>query len=189
MLHIRVLRCLAVALAVLLSSCAQTTKPATLDTGEVCKDADASTVLSDSRCIIITAPLSHGESNGEQISLFVRTFPASKPSLGAVLLLAGGPGESGASFYADIDFFRDVFAHYDLIVPDHRGTGYSSKLCEPEETADSVGGLNLVGEEWGSCFGQFYTATDRAHAFNLDNAAQDVATIIEALQLRGDTYL
>ena len=189
MLYTRSIQCLAVVFVMLLASCAQTTKPTVVHIAEACEDAHESAVLKDSMCTYINAPLSHSESNGQQISLFTRIFPASKPRRGAVLLLAGGPGESGASFYADIEFFRDAFAYYDLIVPDHRGTGYSSKLCEPEETPASEGGLNLVGEEWGSCFGQLYSAIDRAHAFNLDNAAHDVATIIEELQLRGDIYL
>lgn len=189
MLYTRSTQCFAVVLFMLLASCAQTTKATEVLIAEGCEDANESEVLLDSQCTYINVPLSHSESNGPQISLFTRIFPASKTRRGTVLLLAGGPGESGASFYADIEFFRDVFAHYDLIVPDHRGTGYSSKLCEPEETPASEGGLNLVGEEWGRCFGQLYAAIDRAHAFNLDNAAHDVATVIEALQLRGDTYL
>ena len=189
MLYTRFIPCLAVVFVMLLASCTQTTEPPRALIAEGCEDANERAALLDSQCTYINVPLSHSESNGQQISLFTRIFPAIKPRRGTVLLLAGGPGESGASFYADIEFFRDVFAHYDLIVPDHRGTGYSSKLCEPEETLASEGGLNLVGEEWGSCFGRLYGAIDRTHAFNLDNAAHDIATVIEELQLGGDTYL
>ncbi|MEL6361314.1 MAG: alpha/beta fold hydrolase [Pseudomonadota bacterium] len=171
------------------AACVQTQIPTNAPDERHCEDAADAAVLADSHCHAVTVPLSYDERDGEQISLFVRTFPALKERRGAVLLLAGGPGESGASFYADIAFFRDVFEHYELIIPDHRGTGYSSKLCEPEETPASEGGLNLVGEEWGTCFGQLYAAIDRTHAFNLENAAQDIATIIESLKLGDETYV
>ena len=117
--------------------------------------------LSDSMCKFVSAPLDYGTEGGETISLFLRRFPALQSPRGSILLLAGGPGESGASYYADIDFFRDLFADFELIVPDHRGTGYSTKLCEPEETEASKGGFDLVDEEWGTCFGQLYSTLER----------------------------
>lgn len=177
------------ALCMVTASCAHPPKHADTTVYAECDDASEYAGLSDSQCKFISAPLDYGNGDNEMISLFVRKFPTQKPSRGSVLLLAGGPGESGASYYADIDFFRDVFADFDLIVPDHRGTGYSTKLCEPEETQASEGGIDLVGEEWGSCFGQLYSNVARAHAFNLDNASKDVALLIEALSLQGDVYL
>lgn len=170
------------------SSCVSATSSSDQISKVDCNDAP-NEMLAGSVCHSITVPLDYAEKDGAQISLFVREFPALESKRGTVLLLAGGPGESGASFYADVEFFRDTFSSYDIIVPDHRGTGYSTKLCEPEETAKSEGGLSLVGDEWGSCFGQFYSDTARAHAFNLNNAAQDVASIIDTLQLRDDIFI
>ncbi|MEM9619083.1 MAG: alpha/beta fold hydrolase [Pseudomonadota bacterium] len=146
-----------------------------------CDDRGASPKLADSDCIYIQTPLDHEAPEDQTIDLFVRKFPATRTHRGEIWLLAGGPGESGASFYADIEFFRNVFADYDIIVPDHRGTGYSTKLCEPEETRDSSDGLSLSGEEWGTCFGALYAATDRAHHFNQRNAAHDVDDLIKKL--------
>ena len=120
------------ALCMVTASCAHPPKHADTTVYAECDDASEYAGLSDSQCKFISAPLDYGNGDNEMISLFVRKFPTQKPSRGSVLLLAGGPGESGASYYADIDFFRDVFADFDLIVPDHRGTGYSTKLCEPE---------------------------------------------------------
>lgn len=146
-----------------------------------CDDQSASPELADSECIYIQTPLDHEASGDQTIDLFVRKFPATGIHNGEIWLLAGGPGESGASFYADIDFFRSVFADYDVMIPDHRGTGYSAKLCDPEETKDSSDGLALSGEEWGTCFGALYAATDRAHQFNQRNAAHDVDSLIKKL--------
>lgn len=177
------------ALCMLSASCSRTPEHADAVVYAECDDASEHAVLSDSLCKFISVPLDYGHHDSEMISLFVRKFPALRPSHGSVMLLAGGPGESGASYYADINFFRSVFADLDLIVPDHRGTGYSAKLCEPEETQASEGGFNLVDGEWGTCFGQLYSNLARAHAFNLDNAAKDVATLIETLNLQGEVYL
>ncbi len=146
-----------------------------------CDDRGESTELADSKCIYVQTPLDHEAPDDQTIDLFVRKFPATGTHHGEIWLLAGGPGESGASFYADIDFFRSVFTDYNIMIPDHRGTGYSAKLCEPEETKDSSDGLALSGEEWGSCFGALYAATDRAHHFNQRNAAHDINGLIEKL--------
>lgn len=185
----RIAQYLTLALCLLSVSCTHTPQDTSAVVYSICDDAGDLPVLADSECLFIPASLDYGRDGAESISLFVRKFPARRTGRGAIVLLAGGPGESGASFYADIDFFRDVFAGYDLIVPDHRGTGYSTKLCEPEETRASEGGLDLVGEEWGSCFGALYSAIDRTQAFNLDNAAQDVAAIIDVLGLGGGIYI
>lgn len=149
-------------LCMLLASCIRTPENASTIAYAECDDANEYAVMSDSLCKFITAPLDYGTTEGEMISLFVRKFPALQSLRGSILLLAGGLGESGASYYSDIDFFREVFADLDLIVPDHRGTGYSAKLCEPEETQAREGGFDLVNEEWGACFGQLYSNAARA---------------------------
>lgn len=154
-----------------------------------CFDQHAFAELADSACATITTPLEATDPEGEKIELFVRKFPARSVSKGEIWLIAGGPGEAGSSYYADIKFFRDTFAGFDLMVPDHRGTGYSSKLCEPEETSDSEGGLALVGAEWGSCFGQIFSNTARAQAFSTANAAHDLNSLIGALGSSRKTYV
>ncbi len=154
-----------------------------------CADADNAVVLSQSQCAVISAPLNYNKDDTETVSLFIRKIPTKQKRRGTVLLIAGGPGEAGSSYYSEIEFFQEAFEGFDLIIPDHRGTGYSSKLCEPEETKESEGGLNLVGEEWGTCIGKFYTETQRAHAFNMNNAAQDIATIVDTLDTKGDLFI
>lgn len=188
MIPIKFARMTVLSLCMLSASCVSTSEKEA-DIFAPCEDRVEADVLADSECAFVSAPLNYGADDTETISLFVRKFAARESQRGTLILLAGGPGESGASFYADIEFFRDVFADFDLIVPDHRGTGYSTKLCEPEETELSEGGFNLVGDEWGSCFGQFYGNTPRAHAFNLQNAAHDVETLIETLKPSGKVYL
>lgn len=143
-----------------------------------CDDA-ALPGLGGSLCAMTKAPLRPGDPNSELVDLFVRKFPAAPGvNRGEVWLIAGGPGESGASLYPFLDVYRRAFPDRDLLIPDHRGTGYSSKVCPVEEAIDSPGGIALTGDEWGACIGAVYANTARAHAFTITNAAHDLSHLI-----------
>jgi pimeloyl-ACP methyl ester carboxylesterase len=143
-----------------------------------CTDAQAQPALHASLCAREPVSLSAAAPAGEQLSLFVRKFPAAGRSRGTVWLVAGGPGESGASLYPFIDRLRRSFPGFDLLVPDHRGTGYSSRLCPAEEAVSSPGGMALAGAEWGSCFGQLSAQPERTRQFTLTNAAYDLRQLV-----------
>lgn len=144
-----------------------------------CVDAAAGAGFHDSLCATVQTPLDPAHPGAGHIDLFVRKFPAPGVSRGDVWLVAGGPGEAGVSFYPLIDRFRSAFPGYDLIVPDHRGTGLSSRLCSEEEAANSPGGYQLEGAEWATCFGMLNSRSPRAQAFTTSNAAQDLNTLID----------
>ncbi|PIB94518.1 peptidase S33 family protein [Caulobacter sp. FWC2] len=108
--------------------------------------------------------------------MFVRRFPAEGPSRGQAWLIAGGPGESGASFYPLLKTFRAALPGYDLIIPDHRGAGFSTRLCPTEESPDSPGGAALRGAEWATCLPTLNTP--RAKAFTITNAARDLSALM-----------
>ncbi|AMO71335.1 alpha/beta fold hydrolase [Sphingorhabdus sp. M41] len=177
----------AVLATIALSACATPDERIAKSGSTACDDRNVHANLSDSLCIETT--IDHSDSQDEPVQLFVRKFPARGEHQGEIWLIAGGPGESGASFYADIDFFRQTFADYDVMVPDHRGTGYSSKLCMPEETPDSADGLALAGAEWGTCFGQLYADPKRANSFSQRNAARDLDTLVSTLGSNGKTLV
>lgn len=141
--------------------------------------------LAGSLCTISQMPLRPNDPEGDAVDLFIRKFPsASGTTTGQVWLIAGGPGESGASFYPFLGTFRQAFPGRDLIIPDHRGTGYSTRLCPDEEAVESSGGPALTGEEWGSCIGSMYRNVERTHAFTTTNASQDLSQLIT--RFRGD---
>ena len=152
-----------------------------------CADA----VLPGSLCALQTVPLSHGKPDGAagELQLFVRKIPSQGKPKGSVWLVAGGPGESGASFYGLLPTLRRSFPGYDLLIPDHRGTGYSSRLCPAEEAAGSPGGLALAGAEWGSCFAGLNAAPERARQFSLTHAAHDLRTLLGNTGGSGPVYL
>ena len=154
-----------------------------------CADSGVFAELSGSLCATVSAPLDHEKMPGPQIGLFVRKFPAPERSRGQIWLVAGGPGESGASFYPMLATLRRSFPEYDLIMPDHRGTGYSGKLCPAQEDPGSAGGLSLEGEEWGGCIRALHHDVGRTRSFTITNAARDLALLIEGQRVPGRTYV
>jgi pimeloyl-ACP methyl ester carboxylesterase len=144
--------------------------------------------LASSLCITVNAPLTYQDNNVDNIELFVRKFPSLETRQGSIWLIAGGPGESGASFYPIIDVYRKSFPNFDVFIPDHRGTGASSTIC-PEEAFNSAGGKSLVGKEWGTCFSHMYSNTSRVLAFNITNAAKDLKSLINNMSGTGKRYV
>ncbi|MGE6758388.1 alpha/beta fold hydrolase [Corallococcus interemptor] len=154
-----------------------------------CPDAKSDAALAGSLCARFGAPLDYAAPDGEQVELFVRKFPAVGRSAGQVWLVAGGPGESGASFYPLLKTLRSSFPGYDLMIPDHRGTGFSSRLCQKEESADSAGGAALEGAEWATCFEALEAHSKRTRAFTITHSARDLRALMERYSTGRKTWL
>ena len=156
-----------------------------------CADAADFPALAGSLCLRASAPLDYARPEGEAIELFVRKFPVAKGRRrrGEVWLVAGGPGETGASFYPALATLRRAFPDYELVMPDHRGTGYSTKLCPVQEAPESAAGLDLAGDEWGPCIGAMYADAARTQAFTVTHAARDLSGLIAAHRGKGRVYL
>lgn len=146
-----------------------------------CDDSHTSPALRGTMCTIETVPLSWEDASASaagNIKLFVRAFPAAEKSKGTVWLVAGGPGESGASLYPMVEVLRRSFPGFELRIPDHRGTGYSSRLCPQEEAADSPAGMALDGAEFGTCFGRLIGEPAAAAGYTITNGAHDLKYLI-----------
>lgn len=174
---------------VLLSLCAASAHAA----GFVpCDDAASHPALKDSLCAREQVPADPSGFSGAprgEMTLFVRKFPAAETARGQVWLIAGGPGESGASFYKLLPQLNAAFPGMDLIMPDHRGTGYSTRMCPEEESAGSPGGMALAGAEWASCFRRLGEQPGYTRQFSETNAAHDLKLLIERTPRKGKTYL
>jgi pimeloyl-ACP methyl ester carboxylesterase len=146
-----------------------------------CPDAGTQPALRGSLCATEAVPADYDapDKSAGRLTLFIRKFPAAGSRRGSVWLVAGGPGESGASLYPFLTTLRRSFPGYDLIVPDHRGTGLSSRLCPDEEAPDSPGGSALEGAEWGSCFERLGARPGLARQFSVTNAAHDLRRLIK----------
>lgn len=156
-----------------------------------CADGEEFEALSGSQCMHAQAPLDYAMPDGEMVDLFVRRFPVAegRKRRGEVWLVAGGPGETGAAFYPALPTLRRAFPDYELVMPDHRGTGYSTKLCPEQESPESASGLDLAGEEWGPCIGAMYANAVRTQAFTVTHGAQDLSGLIRTHRGEGPVYL
>jgi pimeloyl-ACP methyl ester carboxylesterase len=166
--------------------------PVTAQPFQKCEDSTAFPALHGSLCAVAQTPLMPtAAADEESVALFMRKFPTADSGRrrGEIWFVAGGPGESGASFYPVLAVLRRAFPDYDLVMPDHRGTGYSSKLCEKEEAPDSPSGVALAREEWGPCIAAMHTNIRRTHAFTITNAAHDLSTLIGRYRGEGEVYL
>ncbi len=156
---------------------------------EICNTSEIIPELKSSLCAVVKTPLFHESGKEETIDLFVRKFPAKEKREGSIWLIAGGPGESGASFYPLITKFKEIFPHLDIIVPDHRGTGASGKICPEQESLESSNGIALANDEWGPCFGQMFGNISYTQAFSITNAAKDLVLLINDLSGEGKKYI
>ncbi len=147
--------------------------------------------FSPSTCTKSKLPLDHAGDVAGNVELAIRKFPVQDVDKrrGQIWLIHGGPGEPGAGFYPLIDVFREAFAGFDIIVPDHRGTGESTRLCEVEESIESEAGYAMANSEWGSCIGSLFTNSARTKAFTITNAAHDLAALIEQYREPGEVYV
>lgn len=146
-----------------------------------CADRDTRPALAASVCARVAVPAARGAATPDSappLALFVRKFPAPGVATGSVWLVAGGPGESGATLYPMIEVLRRAFPGFDLLVPDHRGTGLSARLCPREEAVDSPGGTALSGVEWSSCFQHLERNPQLAGRFSITEAAHDLRQLI-----------
>lgn len=128
-------------------------------------------------CSTTKVPVDWNDPEGPKIDFFVKKIPApQQPPRGQLWLLNGGPGYSGADF-------ETAFAAqtYDLFLPDHRGTGRSSRLACPEAESDaSPDGFWVNGDELAECVPQLITTYgDTLAGYTTTNAARDVGELIE----------
>lgn len=142
-----------------------------------------STVPASSECAFVQVPMDHTQPDGLFITAFVKRFPAPvQPARGQVWLLQGGPGGDGASLEFLVSTFMDLAPDLDVYLPDHRGTGQSTKLeCPKEESDNSRQGPEIAISEVPPCVA--YLESQRPGLLKLTNttqAAYDIGRLIES---------
>lgn len=146
-------------------------------------DAEGSEAL----CATIPVPLDWNDPNGAKIDFFVKKIPAEEqPARGQLWMLNGGPGYSGADFEGKVKAVT-----VDVYLPDHRGTGRSSRLGCPEQEADaSPDGYWVNDAELAPCLDHMKMEWgDNVLGFTTTNAARDVGEVIEATRKADDKIL
>ena len=133
-------------------------------------------------CATIKAPLDAAAPNGPTIDVFVKRYrPAGGKSLRALWMLQGGPGGSGYPFEGISESIATKFPDVDFYIPDHRGTGRSTRLgCPTQEAESSEGGIAITESEWPACLADVKAREgERLRFFNTTNAANDLGVLIE----------
>lgn len=155
--------------------------PCALETGGATLDAE---------CTTVPVPARWDNPDGPTLGVFLKRLPASSgESQAAIWMLQGGPGGSGVGMEQIAKVFHDAGPTLDVIIPDHRGTGRSSRLGCPEtgEAYDSERGTFVTAEEWPDCLDELVaTHGDLLDAYNTTWAAADVGMLIDALTPAGE---
>ncbi len=137
----------------------------------------------DAECATVATPLDARRPDGPTVDVFVKRFrPKGGRGLRALWMLQGGPGASGYVYEALSEVMATRFPDVDYYIPDHRGTGRSTRLGCPAEEADaSPGGIAITEAEWPSCLEALRAQHgERLAAFNTTNAANDLGLLIDA---------
>lgn len=78
-------------------------------------------------CLNLTVPLNYDDPDGPQVIAFATKLAANiTPARGQFWMLEGGPGSSGEALIPTMlrNDVMDLFGgEYDIVFPDHRGTG------------------------------------------------------------------
>ncbi len=139
-------------------------------------------------CATVRTPLDHRDPTGRTIEVFVKRFRhEAGTGARALWLLQGGPGASGYTFEKLSEAFATRFPDVDYYMPDHRGTGRSTRLgCPIEEADTSTGGIAITDGEWPGCR-RHIDATYGADLaqFNVTNAANDLGVLIASTRQEG----
>ena len=121
------------------------------------------------------------------IGIHFEWLPATGASIGTLVAVEGGPGYASTlsrDYY--IELFEPLLADHDLLIVDNRGTGQSGAIDCPQlqsGVGDYIKNIGKCGQQLG----------DAAWAYGTADAADDMAAVIEQLQvapvdLYGDSY-
>jgi pimeloyl-ACP methyl ester carboxylesterase len=141
-----------------------------------------------SQCTLTRVPLDHTGRTAGSVDLFAHRVPAAQASRGAIVALAGGPGEGASpgllSFAADL---ASVLGNRDLIILDQRGTGRSGALACPTLERQPIGPVGPAVTACAAAIGPrraFYTTLDSAD--DIEVLRRDLG--LERIALYGTSY-
>lgn len=127
--------------------------------------------------------------SGPTIDMFVKRYkPKGGKSLRAVWFLhkgAQGPRDTYSKGFPNR--IETKFPDVDFYMPDHRGTGKSTRLgCAVQEASDSEGGIAITDAEWPACLADVKAREGgRLPFFNVTNAANDLGVMIARTKPEG----
>lgn len=132
-------------------------------------------------CARLQVPLRASAPDGRRIEVFVKRYRAEGVEPKAQLhMLAGGPGASGIIYERQAEALVAKDPSLEIYLPDHRGTGRSTRLGCPEPEVDSsLQSFYVAASEWPACVAAISAEWGAdVGAFNTTEAANDVGAII-----------
>lgn len=138
-------------------------------------------------CATVTAPLDWEHPEHGTLELWVKRLRSDAVPEGAprraLWFLMGGPGQAAADAEDLVLVLAQRDPQLDFYLPDHRGTGRSTRLeCPIQEGSLSPGGNAIIEREWSACrdviVGQW---GDDLRYFSSTQAAHDAAGLIAAI--------
>lgn len=144
--------------------------------------AVSGTNTSDAECATVNVPVRWSEPNGSTLDVFVKRIRGASGSRGQLWLLAGGPGHAGDSFEPLLPLYTQFADDLDVYIPDHRGTGRSTRLgCATQESTESPSGPQLAPEEIAPCIADIQARFGATlEALRPAEAAADIRALIDA---------
>jgi len=126
-------------------------------------------------CGTAKVPLRWSEPDSEQITIGFRRIKM-KGAVADLWLLQGGPGLSGAAMVGLGAALAKEGLQMDLYIPDHRGTGMSTRL-----SCSALDDFQMAGGEWDECIDEIQSKWSEGLAgFSTHDAAVDVGALITA---------
>ncbi len=135
-------------------------------------------------CAVRPMPLRRDVADDRAIDLFVKRVVGVEADGRSLWLLAGGPGQAGDPLEWLASLATALDAGLTVYLPDHRGTGRSSRLtCPVQEAPDTAGGAYIVGDEWPPCYAALVEqyGLDGLAGFSSHEAAADIVELIDAV--------
>jgi pimeloyl-ACP methyl ester carboxylesterase len=139
---------------------------------------------SGAECGQAEVPLDWAQPAGPRIQSFVKRIGRVDAPL-QLWMLNGGPGASGADFEP---LAEPLSADGSIVIylPDHRGTGRSTRLGCAAEADASPGGFYILDDEWAACAAEVAaTHETKLAGFNTTQAAHDLEWLIDQTQRPG----
>ncbi len=140
-------------------------------------------------CATVQVPLRAGQADGgPTLPMFVKRWaPDGGTRERQLWMLMGGPGGSGFGYEAVAEQIGNKYPDLEFYLPDHRGTGRSSRLgCPDQETAGTEWDESISPNEWPDCLARVMSDHgSNLSAYSTTNAANDLGVLIEKAKQPG----